>query len=168
VETAQCWQLALKERNRPSIVALTRQNVPPVRLASNDDNLCARGGYVLAEAEGARRVTLLATGSEVQIALDARKQLQADGIGAAVISLPCWELFDEQPADYRRSVLGDGTVRVAIEAASPFGWDRYIGTDGAMIGMTGFGASAPYEDLYRHFGITAEAAVREAKKRLAK
>jgi transketolase len=166
VETAECWQLALAERNRPSIVTLTRQNVPPVRTVSTDDNLCARGGYVLAEAEGARRVTLLATGSEVQLALEARKQLQADGIGAAVVSLPSWELFDAQPAAYRKSVLGDNTVRIAIEAASGFGWERYIGTDGAMIGMTGFGASGPYEDLYKHFGITAEAAVQAARQRL--
>jgi transketolase len=166
VETAECWQLALKERNRPSIVVLTRQNVPPVRLTPNDDNLCARGGYVLAEADGARRVTLLATGSEVQIALEARKQLQADGIGAAVVSLPSWELFEAQPVAYRNSVLGEGTVRVAIEAASGFGWGRYIGPNGAMIGMTGFGASAPSEDLYKHFGITAEAAVQAARQGL--
>lgn len=166
VETAECWQLALAERNRPSVVTLTRQNVPPVRTVPNADNLCARGGYVLAEAEGARRVTLLATGSEVQLAVEAREQLQADGIGAAVVSLPSWELFDAQPAAYRKSVLGDNTVCIAIEAASGFGWERYIGTDGAMIGMTGFGASGPYEDLYKHFGITAEAAVQAARQRL--
>ncbi len=166
VETAECWQIALKERSRPSIVVLTRQNVSPVRTTPNDENLCARGGYVLAEADGKRRVTLLATGSEVQIALDARGKLQADGIGAAVVSLPSWELFEAQPADYRKSVLGDGTVRVAIEAASGFGWERYIGPDGAMIGMKSFGASAPVEDLYRHFGITAEAAVQAARQRL--
>jgi transketolase len=121
---------------------------------------------VLAEADGKRRVTLLATGSEVQIALDARSKLQADGIGAAVVSLPSWELFEGQSADYRKSVLGDGTVRVAIEAASGFGWERYIGPDGAMIGMKSFGASAPVEDLYKHFGITAEAAVQAARQRL--
>jgi transketolase len=166
VETAECWQLALKERNRPSVVALTRQNVPPVRITPTDDNLSARGGYILAEAEGKRRVTLLATGSEVQIALEARQRLQADGIGAAVVSLPSWELFDTQPDDYRRQVLGEGTVRVAIEAAGGFGWDRYLGPNGAMIGMTGFGASAPVEDLYKHFGITAEAAVQAARQRL--
>jgi transketolase len=166
VETAECWQLALKERNRPSVVALTRQNVPPVRITPTDDNLSARGGYILAEAEGKRRVTLLATGSEVQIALEARQRLQADGIGAAVVSLPSWELFDAQPDDYRRQVLGEGTVRVAIEAAGGFGWDRYLGPNGAMIGMTGFGASAPVEDLYKHFGITAEAAVQAARQRL--
>jgi transketolase len=166
VETAECWQLALKERNRPSVVALTRQNVPPVRITPTDDNLSARGGYILAEAEGKRRVTLLATGSEVQIALEARQRLQADGIGAAVVSLPAWELFDAQPDDYRRQVLGEGTVRVAIEAAGGFGWDRYLGPNGAMIGMTGFGASAPVEDLYKHFGITAEAAVQAARQRL--
>jgi transketolase len=166
VETAECWQIALTERHRPSVVVLTRQNLPPVRLVSNDDNLCARGGYILAEAEGKRRVTLLATGSEVQIALAARAKLQADGVGATVVSLPSWELFEAQPADYRHAVLGDGGTRIAIEAASGFGWDRYLGANGAMIGMTGFGASAPAEDLYKHFGITAEAVVEAARRRL--
>ena len=167
VETAECWQIALKERKRPSVVALTRQNLPPVRLAHADDNLCARGGYVLAEADGARRVTLIATGSEVQLALEARKALQADGIGAAVVSLPCWALFDAQSADYRDAVLGSG-VRIAIEAATGFGWERYLGANGGFVGMTGFGASAPAEDLYRHFGITAEAMVRAARERLSR
>ena len=168
VETAECWQLAIKDRDHPSVVVLTRQNLPAVRLVHHDDNLCARGGYILAEAEGKRRVTLLATGSEVQIALEARIKLQADGIGAAVVSLPSWELFEAQTADYKRAVLGqdggqDG-ARVAIEAASGFGWERYLGANGAMVGMTGFGASAPAEDLYRHFGITAEAAVQAARR----
>ena len=166
VETAECWQLALEDRNHPSVIVLTRQNLPPVRLTDHDDNLCARGGYILAEAVGKRRVTLLATGSEVQIAFEARAKLQADGIGAAVVSLPSWELFELQPAAYKDGVLGQNVVRIAIEAASGFGWDRYLGSNGAMVGMTGFGASAPAEALYKHFGITAEAAVQAARQRL--
>ncbi|HET6221437.1 MAG TPA: transketolase C-terminal domain-containing protein, partial [Dongiaceae bacterium] len=165
VETAECWALALESRNRPSVIALSRQALPTVRTSYSADNLTARGGYVLAPAEGARRVTLIATGSEVSIALEARAKLQAEGIGAAVVSLPCWRLFDAQDAGYRADVLGEG-VCVAIEAASPFGWERYVGPDGAVIGMTGFGASAPAGDLYKHFGITAEAAVAAAKARL--
>ncbi len=166
VETAECWALALASADRPSVLALTRQAVPTVRTAHTDENLCARGGYVLAPAEGARRVTLIASGSEVEIALAARERLQGEGIGAAVVSLPCWELFAEQPAAYREEVLGRGSVRVAIEAAGGFGWERHVGPDGAVVGMTGFGASAPAAELYRHFGITADAAVAAAKARL--
>ena len=166
VETAECWALALASRDRPAILALTRQNVPTVRTEHTDENLCARGGYVLAPSKGERQVTLIATGSEIEIALAAQQLLQADGIPAAVVSLPCWELFDAQPAHYRDEVLGPDALRVAIEAASTFGWERYVGPDGAVIGMTGFGASAPAPDLYRHFGITAEAAVAAVKTRL--
>jgi transketolase len=154
VETAECWELALGARATPSVIALTRQGVPTLR-RDISENRCARGAYVLAEAEGARQVTLLATGSEVAIAMQAREILRGKGVAAAVVSMPCWELFDAQPPDYKAAVLG-AVPRVAVEAASPFGWERYIGAGGAMIGMTGFGASAPAEDLYRHFGITAE------------
>jgi transketolase len=166
VETAECWALALADAGRPSILALTRQALPTVRTTHADENLCARGGYILVPAEGSRRVTLIASGSEVAIALEARDKLQADGIGAAVVSLPCWELFEAQTPAYRHAVLGPGAVRVAIEAASPFGWERHVGAGGAVIGMSGFGASAPAEDLYAHFGITADAAVLAAKARL--
>jgi len=166
IETAECWALALATPDRPSILALTRQAVPPVRRTHTDENLCARGGYLLAPAEGERRATLLATGSEVSLALEARDRLQADGIGTAVVSLPCWELFDAQPASYREEVLGPAGVRVAVEAASPFGWERYVGPEGAVIGLTGFGASAPAGDLYRHFGITAERIVAAVKARV--
>jgi transketolase len=162
VETAECWALALQNRNGPSVIALTRQALPTVRTVHADDNLCARGGYVLAPAEGERRATLIATGSEVAIALEARAKLQAEGIGTAVASLPCWELFDRQPESYRAEVLGTG-ARVGVEAAAPFGWERYLGARGTFVGMTTFGASAPYTDLYKHFGITAEAVVRAAK-----
>ncbi len=165
VETAECWALALEARDRPSVIALTRQAVPTVRKAHAAENLCARGGYVLAEAKGKRRATLIATGSEVAIALEARAALEAEGIGTAVVSLPCWEIFDEQSAAWRAEVLGGG-VRVAVEAASVFGWERYVGADGAVIGMRGFGASAPAGELYKHFGITADAAVAAVKARV--
>jgi transketolase len=166
VETAECWEMALRNRGRPSVLALSRQALPTVRTTHTSDNLSGRGAYVLVRAEGERRATLIATGSEISIAIAARDKLQAEGIGTAVVSMPCWELFDEQPASYREEVLRPSTARVAIEAASPFGWERYVGPDGAVIGMTGFGASAPASDLYKHFGITAEAAIAAVKARL--
>ena len=165
VETAESWQLALAARETPSVIALTRQGLPTVR-GGDDGNATARGGYILADADGAADVLLIATGSEVSIALQARTLLQADGVGARVVSMPCCELFEAQDAAYRRTVLGDARVRVAIEAGCRHGWDRYIGPDGAFIGMEGFGASGPADELYRHFGITPEAAVAAAKARL--
>jgi transketolase len=166
VETAECWALAVNSGNTPSLLALTRQGLPTLRLTFETQNPCARGAYVLREADGERKVTLLATGSEVEIACAARDLLQADGIGAAVVSMPCHELFDQQDASYRESVLGPETVRVAVEAAVIQGWERYIGFDGGFVGMTGFGASAPAADLYEHFGITATAVADAARKRL--
>ena len=166
VETVECWALALAESDRPSVLALTRQKVPAVRLEHSQENLCARGAYVLAPAEGAARVTLFASGSEVSVALEARAELQAEGIATRVVSVPCWELFEKQAKDYRAEILGEGTVRVAVEAAAALGWERFVGPDGAMIGMASFGASAPGSDLFRHFGITAEAVVEAVKARL--
>jgi len=165
VETAECWELALGARQLPSVLALTRQSVPTLRRGAGAENLSARGGYVLAEAEGRRRVTLLATGSEVAVAMAARELLKGSGVAAAVVSLPCWSLFDAQDAAYRASVLG-AAPRIAIEAASPFGWERYVGEGGTVLGMTGFGASAPAEDLFRHFGLTAEKLAAAALARL--
>lgn len=166
VETAECWALAVKSVDTPSLLALTRQGLPTLRSAFETDNPCARGAYILREADGGRKVTLLATGSEVEIACAAREMLQADGVGTAVVSMPCQELFDQQDAPYRQSVLGPDTVRVAVEAAVVQGWERYIGFDGGFVGMTGFGASAPAADLYEHFGITAEALAAAAQQRL--
>ena len=165
VETAECWQLALERADGPSVLALTRQNVPTLRTEHTAENLSARGAYVLLEAEGERQVTLLATGSEVSLAVEARTALQAEGIGAAVVSMPSWELFERQDAAYQAQVLGTG-VRVAVEAAARLGWDRWLGANGAFVGMTGFGESAPYQELYKHFGITAEGVVRAAKAKL--
>ncbi len=164
-ETAECWALALARDDGPSALALSRQNVPAVRTAFDDANRCARGAYVLAEAEGRRLVSLLATGSEVALALEARKRLQAEGVGCAVVSMPCFELFDRQDQAYRNEVLGPG-LRVAIEAASPFGWTRYVRSEDDVIGMRGFGASAPAKELYEHFGITPERVVDLVRRRL--
>ncbi|MBM3581416.1 MAG: transketolase, partial [Alphaproteobacteria bacterium] len=169
VETAECWELALKREDGPSGLVLTRQGLPTLRTAHVDANLSARGAYVLAEAAGgagARRATLLATGSEVSVAMEAKKLLDADGVPAAVVSMPCWELFDAQDADYRNQVLGSAP-RVAIEAAARLGWDRYLGSRGAFVGMSTFGASAPAPKLYEHFGITPAKAAAAAKSLLA-
>ncbi|WP_376958676.1 transketolase [Azospirillum sp. A26] len=165
VETAECWQIALEATGAPSVLALTRQNVPTLRTEHTPENLSARGAYVIVEAEGERKATILATGSEVSLAVEARKALQAQGIGTAVVSMPSWELFERQDDAYKASVLGTG-VRVGVEAAIRLGWDRWLGDKGAFVGMTGFGESAPYQELYKHFGITAEAVVDAVKARL--
>ncbi len=168
VETAEAWEIALT-RKGPSVLALTRQNLPTLRTDHTNRNLSEQGAYVLAEAEGKRQVILMATGSEVEIAMAARAALQAEGIGARVVSMPSWELFASMDEGYRRKVLPRGSVRVAIEAATGFGWDRWLagergdGRKAAFIGMEGFGASGPAPELYKHFGITAEAAVAAAK-----
>jgi transketolase len=164
LETAECWELAVKRADGPSVLALTRQNLPTLRTEAGE-NRAARGGYVLAEAEGPRQATLIATGSEVHLAMEARAALAAEGIAAAVVSLPCWELFALQDESYRAEVLGSAP-RLGIEAAIGMGWERWLGPDGVFIGMSGFGASAPAEDLFRHFGITAEALVAAVKRRL--
>ncbi len=166
VETAECWALALGTANAPSVLALTRQKVPTLRGEHTTENLCARGAYVLAEADGARQVTLLATGSEVEIAMAAREKLATQGIAAAVVSMPCLDLFEAQDETYRETVLGPGTIRIAIEAAARQGWDRYLGDNGEFIGMTDFGASAPAPALYEHFGITSDAIIAAVKSRL--
>ncbi|BAN26533.1 transketolase [Caballeronia insecticola] len=167
VEAAECWMLAYDRKHGPSTMVFARQALPLVRTQHEDENRSARGGYVLAEAEGgARRVTLIATGSEVACALAAREQLQAAGIATAVVSMPCCERFDEQDAAYRSSVLGADTVRVVVEAAVRFGWDRVIGERGGFVGMKGFGASGPAEALYEHFGITPRHIVEEVKRHL--
>jgi transketolase len=161
VETAECWALALTRRDGPSVLALSRQTLPAVRTVHSTGNLSERGAYILADATGKRAVTILATGSEVQIALDAKTRLDDLGFPTAVVSMPCQERFEQQPEDYRANVLGSAP-RLAIEAASPFGWTRYVKSEDDVVGMAGFGASAPAEDLYQHFGITAEALVERA------
>jgi transketolase len=165
IETAECWQTAMESAGTPSAMVLTRQGLVTVRTEHTDENLSAKGAYVLAESDGDRQATILATGSEVEIAMAARDTLQADGVPTAVVSMPAWNLFDAQDKTYRDRVLGSG-VRVAIEAAVQMGWDKYIGPDGGFIGMSSFGASAPAGDLYKHFGITADAVVAAVKERL--
>ncbi|MBT5778947.1 MAG: transketolase [Rhodospirillaceae bacterium] len=167
VETVECWQLAIESQDGPSVLALSRQGLPAQRTEHTDENLSGRGGYILREAEGgAPGVVLIATGSEVSIAIEARDVLQGEGHPTRVVSLPCWELFDAQDQAYRDGVLGGSAVRIGIEAAISLGWERYLGSNGVMIGMQGFGASAPAGELYKHFGITAEAVIEAAHKAL--
>jgi transketolase len=156
VECAECWEIALGADATPSILALTRQGLPLLRKAHTDENLSAKGAYVLMEPKGRRDVTLIATGSEVSLAVTAAKVLQGEGIDAAVVSMPCWELFEKQDQGYQDAVLGTAP-RVGVEAAVDFGWQKWLGPQGIFIGMHGFGASAPAEELYKHFGITAAA-----------
>jgi transketolase len=167
VECAECWELALSSAETPSILSLTRQGLPLLRTSPSAENLSAKGAYVLHEPEGGRDVTLLATGSEVAIAHDAAEALAKEGIKAAVVSMPCWELFERQPDDYRKGVLGNAP-RIALEAAVEFGWNKWIGEGGAFIGMKSFGASAPAPALYKHFGITPEAVCDAARARIGK
>jgi transketolase len=159
IETAECWELALQATDRPSVLVLSRQNLPMLRQAEPSNNLSGAGAYVLREPRGGRDLTLIATGSEVEIAVDAAQRLLAEhGTKAAVVSMPSWELFEAQPEAERAKVLG-GAPRIGIEAAARLGWDRWIGERGIFIGMTGFGASAPAADLYLHFGITSDAVI---------
>jgi transketolase len=167
VETLECWQLALEARTQPSALALTRQNLPQLRTGTAAENRCAAGAYELLAAEGAAQVSLFASGSEVAIAAAARTLFLARGVAARVVSVPCFELFLAAPAAQRRTVVGEAPVRIGIEAAIRQGWDAIIGSDGLFVGMSGFGASAPYKDLYRHFGITPERIVEVAFTKLS-
>ena len=162
VEVAEAWEAALNLADAPSVLALSRQGTPTLRQEKSSDNMVMRGGYVLAEVDGGRDVTLIATGTELALAMEARDLLkQHHNINAAVVSLPCWELFDKEDAGYRKAVLGTGP-RVAVEAASGFGWEKYIGMDGGFVGMNSFGESAPGPELYDHFNITAAAVAEKA------
>ena len=155
-ETAECWQLALEAKDHPSGIALTRQNLIAARTTYSEENLCAKGAYVLADAADAK-ATIFASGSEVEIALKAKELLAGKGVPARVVSVPSFELFEKQSDAYRASVLGSAKVRIAVEAGIRQGWDAIIGSDGGFVGMKSFGASAPYKELYKHFGITPEA-----------
>jgi transketolase len=166
VEVTECWELALNRIDGPTVLALTRQNLPQLRTTAPSDNPCSHGAYELVAAQGEPKVSLFASGSEVEIAVAAQKQLVERGIASRVVSVPSLELLLAQPADRRQAIIGQAPVNVAIEAAVRWGWDAVIGKDGEFIGMHGFGASAPAKDLFKHFGITAEAAVNAALKRL--
>jgi len=166
VEAMECWQAALEHKHAPSALALSRQKTPAVRTVASDGNLSAKGAYEIRAAKGAAKVTLFGTGTELALALAAADVLESEGVPTRVVSVPCFELFFQQPKTYQDSVIGRGTVRVAVEAAVQQGWERFIGEDGAFIGMTGFGASAPAEVLYEKFGITTDAVVAAVKGRL--
>jgi transketolase len=166
VETAECWQLALEKTTGPTVLALSRQNLSPLRTVANADNLCSQGAYELVAAKGDAKVSLFASGSEVEIAVAAQKELAGRGIATRVVSIPSLELLLAQPEERRNAIIGAAPVKIAIEAAVRFGWDAIIGPDGIFIGMSSFGASAPAKALYKHFGITAEAVVEAASKRL--
>ena len=166
VETAECWQLALENTTGPTVLALSRQNLTPARTVAHADNLCRHGGYELVAAQSEASVSLYASGSEVEIAVAAQKILAGRGVATRVVSVPSLELLLAQPAERRQAIIGSAPVKIAIEAAVRFGWDAVIGPDGIFVGMSTFGASAPAKDLYPHFGITAEAVVEAASKRL--
>ena len=166
IETTECWELALNRIDGPTVLVLTRQNLPQLRTSAPADNPCSHGAYELVAAQGDAKVSLFASGSEVEIAVAAQKQLAERGIASRVVSVPALELLLAQPAERQKAIIGNAPVKIAIEAAVRWGWDAVIGQDGEFIGMHGFGASAPAKDLYKHFGITAEAAVNAALKRL--
>ena len=166
VEVSECWELALNRIDGPTVLALTRQNLPQLRTSAPSDNPCRHGAYELVAAQGEAKVSLFASGSEVEIAVAAQKQLAERGIASRVVSVPSLELLLAQPEEKQKAIIGNAPVKVAIEAAVRWGWDAVIGHDGAFVGMHGFGASAPAKELYKHFGITAEAAVNAALKRL--
>ncbi len=167
VETLECWALAISSVKTPSVLALTRQNLPTVRTTYTEQNLSAQGAYILKACDGKPDVCLIATGSEVHLALQLADTLAAAGVKAQVVSMPCWLLFDQQSQHYKNTVLPANTLKVAIEAASPFGWHKYIGSDGLMIGMEGFGASAPAEKLYAHFGFGLDTMLARIQHRLS-
>ncbi|PHQ69309.1 MAG: transketolase [Paracoccus sp.] len=162
VETLEAWDIAIRNRKVPSLLALSRQDVPQLRTEAGDQNLTAKGAYVIRQFGEGRDVTLIATGTEVALAVEAAETMHQDGMNVAVVSMPSWELFDAQPHDYRKATLGDAP-RIAIEAAGKFGWTRYVASEDDVIGMTGFGASAPIDRLYREFGITSDAIIARAK-----
>jgi transketolase len=166
VETAECWQLALERPKGPTVLALSRQNLTPVRKTAHPDNRCAHGAYELVAANGDAKVSIFASGSEVEIAVAAQQQLAGRGIASRVVSVPSLELLLEQPEERRKAIIGKAPVNIAVEAAVRFGWDAVIGPDGLFVGMHSFGHSAPAKDLYKFFGITAEAVVSAAEKRL--
>ena len=156
IETLECWEVALNQ-NKPSIISLTRQNIPTIRNDDLSKNLSKQGAYILSETKkGKRDLTILATGSEVSIAIKAKEILEKKGVKVVVVSMPCWEIFDKKSEKYKENMLGPLNIRIAIEAASKFGWSKYLRNDKCILGMENFGASAPSEDLFNHFGLNAK------------
>jgi len=162
-ETAECWQLAIEAKSTPSALALSRQGLPSVRPDFSEENLCAKGAYTLAGSERDAEVVIFASGSEVELALEAKEQLDKTGKATRVVSVPSFELFEQQDEEYKSALFGNETIRIAVEAGVRMGWDRFIGHDGHFIGMNSFGASAPYKEVYAHFGITTEAIIKAAQ-----
>tara|TARA_B100001245_G_scaffold47079_1_gene30815 strand:- start:267 stop:914 length:648 start_codon:yes stop_codon:yes gene_type:complete len=167
VETAECWAAALATKSTPSVISLSRQGLPCLRKDHTEQNLSANGGYVLSDTNSQRDITLLATGSEVALALEAGDLLMQEGINAAVVSMPCMEIFEAQKLEYRNKVLQPGVPVVVVEAAVEQSWGKYLGIDGKFVGMSTFGASAPGNDLFQHFGITVEKVKAAAKEVLS-
>jgi transketolase len=169
IETIESWQTAIDSKSMPSILALSRKNLPTVRIKHNSKNLVSKGAYILKESKNRRRVLLLASGSEITIALAAQEKLEAEGIGTRVVSMPCWELFEKQDLSYKKKVLPSGPIRIAIEAGVQHGWEKWLyGERGnqnkaAFIGMSSFGASGPAKDLYKYFKITPTDVVKKVK-----
>ncbi len=166
IETAECWLSALEDKETPSILVLTRQGLKQARLAHTDENLCAKGGYVISEANAEASVVIIATGSEVEIAIEAQKTLENEGVPTRIVSMPCCEKFDVQEIEYKNNVLGEPKVYASIEAGSTYGWEKYVGRNGIKIGIDQFGASAPAKDLYEYFGVTKEKLVAAIKEKL--
>ncbi|MCB9991827.1 MAG: transketolase [Rhodospirillales bacterium] len=166
IETAECWELALNKTTGPGLLSLTRQGLPTLREDTGAENLCAKGAYILADSDGAPKVTIFATGSEVAIAMDAKARLDKDGVATRLVSVPCMDLFFEQDGEYQQSLVCNDSIKVAVEAAVRHGWDRLIGGHGIFVGMSGYGDSAPAEKLYEHFGITADNIVKKVQDRL--
>ena len=165
METVECWEVALKSKKFMSILALSRQNLPALRLEATRDNPTARGGYEIRPAEGKAVVSIFSTGSEVSIAVEAQKLLAEAGVPTRVVSIPCMDIFDQQDDSYKHQVIGEAPIKVGVEAAIRMGWDHIIGSDGLFVGMTSFGASGPYKKVYEHFGITPRAVADAALKR---
>ena len=169
VETIECWETAISTTTMPSVLALSRQNMPTARIKHSQENLVSKGAYILKESKNPRQILLLASGSEIKIALDAQEQLEENGIGTRVVSMPCWELFEKQELSYRKKVLPSGPIRVAIEAGIKHGWEKWLfGERGnqnkaVFIGMNSFGASGAAEDLYEHFKITPDHVIKKIR-----
>ena len=168
IETLECWELALKSSSNPSVIALSRQNIPFVTETLTNKNMSALGGYELKKSSSNPEVTLIASGSEVQIAIDALNKLKQANINSKVVSMPCQELFDKQPKEYREKVIEKNSKKISIEASSIFGWEKYVGSDGASLGLKSFGKSAPYKSIYENFNLTSDSVVMIAKKMLGK
>jgi transketolase len=168
IETLECWEIALKNSNNPSVIVLSRQKLPFVTETLNKENMSAMGAYEIKKTNSNPEVTIIASGSEVHIAIEASNKLLKENISTKIVSMPCQELFDKQSEDYKNKIIEKNSIKISIEASSVYGWEKYVGSDGASLGMKSFGKSAPYKDLYKHFNLTSDNIVELAKKMLGK